>query len=416
MRQGIEFQEMTETRVSEPAFQAGRRGDSARGDCWMGWTPSKDGNFDLELSSKVEVLYGDAIREMLTNLAKDVGLEKGLLEVEDRGALPFIHKARLEALAQKTLGNPDLRVPPEESGASIAEPIRKRPRRSRLYLPGNEPKYMLNAALHRPDAVILDLEDSVAPTAKADALCLVRHALHALDWGDCERMVRVNQGELGLADIAALLDAPFHLVLLPKIEDAEEVQKFEEAAGDTPLLFMPILETARGVLKAVDIAEASTRNVALTLGLEDLTVDLGVVKTPEGAETLFARSFVVHAAKACGLQAIDSVYGNVGDEEGLRASVREAKALGFEGKGCVHPRQIRVVHEELAPSAEQIEKACAIVEAFEEAEAQGEAVVSLGSKMIDPPVVQRALNVVRGAESAGLLAADWREAKEESES
>ena len=377
MRQGIEFQEMTETRVSEPAFQAGRRGDSARGDCWMGWTPSKDGNFDLELSSKVEVLYGDAIREMLTNLAKDVGLEKGLLEVEDRGALPFIHKARLEALAQKTLGNPDLRVPPEESGASIAEPIRKRPRRSRLYLPGNEPKYMLNAALHRPDAVILDLEDSVAPTAKADALCLVRHALHALDWGDCERMVRVNQGELGLADIAALLDAPFHLVLLPKIEDAEEVQKFEEAAGATPLLFMPILEPARGVLKAVDIAEA---------------------------------------AKACGLQAIDSVYGNVGDEEGLRASGREAKALGFEGKGCVHPRQIRVVHEELAPSAEQIEKACAIVEAFEEAEAQGEAVVSLGSKMIDPPVVQRALNVVRRAESAGLLAADWREAKEESES
>ena len=381
----------------------------------MGWTPSKAGGLELELVSKVEVLYGDATRDMLAKLASGVGLQDGRLEVEDAGALPFVLKARLESLAQKALDDPGLRIPPEEGPGPLPDSARGRLRRSRLYLPGNEPKYMLNAALHRPDAVILDLEDSVAPAAKADALCLVRHALHAIDWGDCERMVRVNQGAAGLADLAALLDAPFHLALLPKIEEADEVRAFDEAAGASTLWFMPILETARGILKAMDVAEASPRTVALTLGLEDLTADLGVVKTPEGAETLFARSFVVHAAKACGLQAIDSVYGDVGDEEGLRASVREAKALGFEGKGCVHPRQIRMVHEELAPDPDAIEKACAIARAFEGAEARGESVVSLGSKMIDPPVVRRALGVVRAAETAGLLAADWREATEEPE-
>ncbi len=381
----------------------------------MGWTPSKAGGLELELVSKVEVLYGDATRDMLAKLASGVGLQDGRLEVEDAGALPFVLKARLESLAQKALDDPGLRIPPEEGPGPLPDSARGRLRRSRLYLPGNEPKYMLNAALHRPDAVILDLEDSVAPAAKADALCLVRHALHAIDWGDCERMVRVNQGAAGLADLAALLDAPFHLALLPKIEEADEVLAFDEAAGASTLWFMPILETARGILKAMDVAEASPRTVALTLGLEDLTADLGVVKTPEGAETLFARSFVVHAAKACGLQAIDSVYGDVGDEEGLRASVREAKALGFEGKGCVHPRQIRMVHEELAPDPDAIEKACAIARAFEGAEARGESVVSLGSKMIDPPVVRRALGVVRAAETAGLLAADWREATEEPE-
>jgi citrate lyase subunit beta/citryl-CoA lyase len=381
----------------------------------MGWTPSKAGGLELELVSKVEALYGDATRDMLAKLASGVGLQDGRLEVEDAGALPFVLKARLESLAQKALDDPGLRIPPEEGPGPLPDSARGRLRRSRLYLPGNEPKYMLNAALHRPDAVILDLEDSVAPAAKADALCLVRHALHAIDWGDCERMVRVNQGAAGLADLAALLDAPFHLALLPKIEEADEVLAFDEAAGASTLWFMPILETARGILKAMDVAEASPRTVALTLGLEDLTADLGVVKTPEGAETLFARSFVVHAAKACGLQAIDSVYGDVGDEEGLRASVREAKALGFEGKGCVHPRQIRMVHEELAPDPDAIEKACAIARAFEGAEARGESVVSLGSKMIDPPVVRRALGVVRAAETAGLLAADWREATEEPE-
>jgi len=220
--------------------------------------------------------------------------------------------------------------------------------------------------------------------------------LLSLDFADCERMIRVNQGEAGVADLLALDDAPFELILIPKVERVEDVLVIANAAPGK--LLMPIIESARGVLAADEIAGSHQQVVALTLGLEDLTADLGVVKTAAGAETLFARSMVVYAAKAHGLQAIDSVYGDVDDEVGLRASVREAKSLGFEGKGCVHPRQISVVHEEFAPTVDELERAHEIVDAFEEAEANGLGVVSLGSKMIDPPVVKRAMQLVRQAE------------------
>ncbi|KAA3604904.1 MAG: citrate lyase ACP [Planctomycetota bacterium] len=389
--------------------QAGRRGDKIRGDAWMAFTPTSSGGLEIELTSKLEALYGEATRHSLEQWLAQAGVENGRLQVEDKGAYPFVLKARLEAVLQKSLGKPEFQLAPEGKAEPMPPVQRLRPRRSRLYLPGNEAKYMINAALHQPDGVILDLEDSVAPAAKQDARCVVRQALHALSWGECERMVRINQGEMGLADAAYLRQAPFHLLLIPKVETAEELQALEKVVEGTDLLFMPILETALGILNAMEIAQASERNVALTLGLEDLTADLGVVKTVQGAETLWARSQVVHAAKACGLQAIDSVFGDVGDEQGLRESVREAKALGFEGKGCVHPRQIRIIHQEIAPQAKEIDKACRISLAFEEAQERGEGVVSLGSKMIDPPVVKRALQTVEAAISAGLLNQDWRE-------
>ncbi|RMH01550.1 MAG: citrate lyase ACP [Planctomycetota bacterium] len=383
------------------AAEAGRRGAEVRGDLWLGWEPG-GAEVRVELHSRLASLYGDATRRLLESLLAAADAPSGVLRVEDQGAYPFLIRARFESLVRKASGDPSFRVEPEPPlGPPPGPPRRDRPRRSRLYLPGNEAKYMLNAALHRPDGVILDLEDSVAPAAKEDARALVRHALHTLDWGGCERMVRINQGEAGLADLAALADAPFHLLLIPKVESAEEVRALDQAVGERELLFMPILETARGVMNAMEIAAASPRNVALTLGLEDLTADLGVAKTAEGEETRWACSRVILAAKAHGLQAIDSVYGDVADEAGLRASLRRAKAMGFEGKGCVHPRQIRVVHEELAPSAAEIERARRIVAAWEEARARGEGVVALGAKMIDPPVVKRALALVRRLEEAG---------------
>ncbi len=158
---------------------------------------------------------------------------------------------------------------------------------------------------------------------------------------------------------------------------------------------MPIIENGRGVLNALQIAEASPNNVALAIGLEDYTADLGVQRTDEGYESFFARSMLINAARAASIQAIDTVYSDVANEAGLRASVQEAKAIGFDGKGCIHPRQIRPIHEEFAPSVTEIEKAEKIVAAFKEADKKGLGVVSLGSKMIDPPVVKRALRTVK---------------------
>jgi citrate lyase subunit beta/citryl-CoA lyase len=165
---------------------------------------------------------------------------------------------------------------------------------------------------------------------------------------------------------------------------------------------MPILESALGIENAFAIASASEKIVAVTIGLEDYTSDLGVVKTSAGAETLYARQRVVHAARAAGVQAIDSVFGDVGNIEGLRTWGLNSRALGFEGMGCVHPAQIAVIHDAFAPTSGEIERARKIVTAFNEAQQKGLGVVSLGSKMIDPPVVQRALKLMARAQAMGL--------------
>ena len=141
--------------------------------------------------------------------------------------------------------------------------------------------------------------------------------------------------------------------------------------------------------------------VALSIGLEDYTADLGVAKTVEGRESLYARMRLVNVAKAVGIQAIDSVYGDVGDMDGLHNWAENSRALGFEGMGCIHPAQIPVIHQAFAPSQTEIDKALKIVAAFEEAQQRGMGVVSLGSKMIDPPVVERAQKLVERAKKMG---------------
>ncbi len=268
---------------------------------------------------------------------------------------------------------------------------------------------MLNAGLHRPDGVILDLEDSVHPDAKQAARFLVRNALRDAEFHGSERMVRINQLPLGLQDLDVVVPERPELVLIPKVERAAQVVEVADRIAavlgdeDAPVLLMPILESALGLEHAYEIATASPRVVALTIGLEDYTADLGVVKTRAGTESSWARQRLVNAARAAGVQAIDSVYGDVADDAGLLAWGRAARAMGFVGMGCVHPRQVRIIHEAFAPGAEEIERAVRIVEAFREAEARGLGVVSLGSKMIDPPMVLRARRLVERAREMGLL-------------
>jgi citrate lyase subunit beta/citryl-CoA lyase len=284
-------------------------------------------------------------------------------------------------------------------------------RRSRLYLPGSEPKYFINSALHVPDAVILDLEDSVHRDEKDAARILVRNALRAVDFGAGERMVRINQLPLGLEDLAAIVGQNPDLILMPKVEQPEQVAEVDRMIDEIkkregitrPVWIMPILESALGIENAFAIAAASGNVAALTIGLEDYTADLGVVKTPEGRESQYARSRVVNAAHAAGVQAIDSVYGDVGDMDGLRRWGEASRAMGFEGMGCIHPGQIRVIHEAFRPTAAEITKAQRIVAAFQDAQSKGLAVVSLGSKMIDPPVVHRAVKLVERAKAMGAI-------------
>ncbi len=402
--------------------EAGRAGGDIRSDCRVVFEPRSSGGIQIELTSRVEAYYGDKIRAQAKQLLAALKVSHAQLTIEDMGALPFVIAARIEAAVRRS--RPDEHPHDQRNMVGGAEFPRTpgtrkdRMRRSRLYLPGNEPKYFMNAGQHAPDAVILDLEDSVHPAEKDAARWLVRNALREVDFCGCERMVRINQLPLGLKDVREVAAAMPDVLLIPKVESAEQVKQVENAVRDArytggigemseadrtrKIWLMPILESALAIENAFAIAAASKYVVALTIGLEDYTADLGVVKTRGGGESLYARLRLVNAARAAGLQAIDSVYGDIADHEGLLRWGRRARMLGFEGMGCVHPAQIPVIHQAFAPSAEEIEKARRIVAAFEEAQIRGVNVVTLGSKMIDPPVVKRALKLVERAKMMGM--------------
>jgi citrate lyase subunit beta/citryl-CoA lyase len=173
---------------------------------------------------------------------------------------------------------------------------------------------------------------------------------------------------------------------------------------------MPIIESAAGVMQAFEIACSSKQVVALAIGLEDYTADIGAQRTTEGNESFFARSMIMNAARAAGIQPIDSVFSDVDDLESLAANVKKSKALGFGGMGCIHPRQVQVIRDNFMPDPGECDKARKIVLAFDDAEKAGSGVVSLNGKMIDPPVVKRALKTIERAVKYGLIPEDWRTA------
>jgi citrate lyase subunit beta / citryl-CoA lyase len=391
--------------------EAGRAGDDIRSDLHVSFEARGSGGIEIGLRSRVELYYGEVIRRQVHDVLRTLGVEHALIEIVDEGALPFVIAARIEAAVRRAGLAQGKSVLPEAATLAAPSP-RDRLRRSRLYLPGNEPKYFINAGLHGPDAVILDLEDSVHYAEKDAARLLVRNALRAVDFGTAERMVRINQLPLGLADLEEIVPQSPDLILVPKVETAAQISdvvgaidSITQRVGVTrPIWLMPILESALGIENAFAIATASERIAAITIGLEDYTADLGVAKTAGGSESLYARMRVVNAAHAARVQAIDSVYGDAADTEGLLHWGEASRAMGFEGMGCIHPVQIEIIHRAFAPSPNELEKALAIVAAFEEAQARGLAVVSLGSKMIDAPVVQRAVKLVALARKMGIIA------------
>jgi citrate lyase subunit beta / citryl-CoA lyase len=405
---------------ADPSAEAGHWGKDVRSDLHVAIEGRDGGGVEITLESRVAPYYGDSIRAQARQVLESLGVRHARVVIHDEGALPFVIAARIETAvkrarlaiagegARATQAEP--KALPEKVALPAASP-RDRLRRSRLYLPGTEPKYFINAGLHGPDAIILDLEDAVHHGEKDAARILVRNTLRAVDFGGCERMVRINQWPMGRDDLAEIVPEAPDLVLIPKVEDADQVQEADVMIGELkvrhsierPIWLMPILESALGIEHAFEIATASANVAVLTIGLEDYTADLGVAKTAEGRESLYARMRLVNAAKAAGIQANDSVFSDVADMEALRHWGENSRALGFEGMGCIHPSQISVIHEAFTPSQVEIEKALKIVAAFEEAQQRGLGVVSLGSKMIDSPVVERARKLVERAKQMGRV-------------
>ncbi len=393
---------------------AGNKGDKVRSDCFVSLELKETGGIVINLQSKVKVVYGDSIIKLLNSILEFFDIDNCELSIEDKGALPFVIMARTEAAVKQLINTGKEYLPdflPVNSYASKKDQFRF----SRLYLPGNSPSMMLNAGVHKPNGLIFDLEDSVAFSKKQEARFLVRNALRALNLYGAERMVRINQAKMGIEDLEYLIPHNVNLLLVPKCEDADyikqldtEVEKIKRKHNiKQPTWYMPIIESALGVEKAFEIATASDNVVSLAIGLEDFTADLGTKRTKEASESLYARTRIVNACKAAGVQAIDSVFSDVADMDGLRENVRVSKSLGFEGMGCIHPRQIQVIHDSFAPEKDEIDKAAKIVKAFIIAEQKGLGVVSLGSKMIDPPVVKRAQTTINLAIQLGMLEENW---------
>jgi len=293
-------------------------------------------------------------------------------------------------------------------------------RRSLLYVPGNMPSMLQNIPIFRCDGVMIDLEDAVPLSEKDAARSLVRNFLTSYPERNKEVLVRINALDTrwGQEDLRAVLPALPDGIRLPKADSPEIVEtldtlltEFEEELN-LPIgrfSILPSIESAQGVINCIRIARSSARLIGLAFGAEDYTASLEIERTKGGEELFAARTRVVWACKAAGIQAIDTIFADAGDMEGLRAETTLIKTLGFSGKSLVNPRQIEVIHEVFAPKPEEIDYALQVVEAIQRARQMGTGVISLGGKMVDAPVVKRAVRVLKTARAHGLIEAELDE-------
>jgi len=277
-------------------------------------------------------------------------------------------------------------------------------RRAMMFMPGNNPAMLQNAGIYGADTVIFDVEDAVAISEKDAARQLVHNAIKFLKY-PCEVAVRINhiQTPFGLDDLKVILPAKPDLIRLPKAETAQDIRTVDEIITEAEIKnnfpvgsigMMAAIETAKGLMHAYEIATASSRMVALAIGGEDFVADLKTSRSKQGWELFVARSQLLLAARAAGIQAIDSVFANATDDEGFLAETRLIKELGFDGKSVINPGQVRMVLEVFAPTEKEIKNAERVLEAYQEALARKSGVIALDGKMIDTPIVTRAERVL----------------------
>lgn len=291
-----------------------------------------------------------------------------------------------------------------------------RMRRCCLFMPGDSRRKIEKGISLGADSIIMDLEDAIAPSRKAEARASVAAALREVDFGSAEKLVRINQvvtGWIYADDIAATIDAQPDGYVLPKVESAWQVQHISELCalaedrhGWPPesIRLLAIIETAAGVVNLREIATAAARLDALIFGAEDLAGDMGAVRTPEGWEVFYARSAVVLHARAAGVQAIDTVYIDLtASDDMLAQETRRAQEMGYTGKLAIHPRQVAPIQQVFTPTPEAIEAAQRLIDAFNAQQAAGTGVFEYEGRMIDMPMIRAAMSVVQRARACGLL-------------
>ncbi len=287
-------------------------------------------------------------------------------------------------------------------------------RRSMLFMPGNTPNMLINAAYLGADSLIFDLEDAVSPAEKDAARILIRNTVRYLDFKNQEIIVRINSIDTSFwkEDIDAILPEKPDLLLLPKANRPEDVllvdeymtrleKKLNLPIGGIGL--MPLIETAIGLENSFLIACASKRVKAMLLGAEDLTADLQCVRTKQGREIEYARGRIVVAARAAGIDVYDTPFTDVNDDEGIITDTKLAKSLGFTGKASISPRHIDVINGVFSPTQAEVDYAYEVMDAIAVAKQQGKGAIALRGKMIDAPIVARAERTISTAKTLGIL-------------
>ncbi len=368
-----------------------------KGDCRVTVTP--DSTLKIEIKTKASEMLAEGIEAVVQGVIDNLpGLSPCHILVEEFGSLDYVIGARTETALRRAFPALGSTTP---STTPHRELPRDRLRRTRLYCPGNNPRLLVGCELHGADVVLLDLEDSVPPVAKGEARILVKHMLGMVDFP--EVWVRINPlNTYGLEDIPEVLRGRPDGICLPKAEGKGGIQQLSELLAKTEkelgipegtTKIIPIVETARGVLRADEIAGADERVIQMAFGAEDYTRDVGASRTWDAL--LYARSAIVAACKANRIQASDTVFSDLEDEEGLVTETRQAKSLGFDGKGVINPRQVAPIHKVFDPTPAEIEYARKVVEVAEEAQRKGLGAIAMGGKMIDQPVLERARRILK---------------------
>lgn len=289
-----------------------------------------------------------------------------------------------------------------------------RTRRALLFMPGDDRHKIEKGAGLDVDSVIMDLEDGVAINNKKIARMITSQALLELDFGNTEKLVRLNAFDSGFLedDFSAIITSRPDGIVIPKLETVEQVQKInyllenaeqEQGLAQGTIEVIGIIESALGVVNLKEIASAAGHLTALAFGAEDLVGSMGAIRTPDGWEGFYARSAVVTHAKAYGLQAIDTPYINLkSDKTLLQADAEQAVYMGYTGKFAIHPKQVTTIQETFTPSASQIDYAKRLIDEHDAHQSDGKGVFVFEGKMIDMPMVRAAESVLHRARAAGI--------------
>ncbi len=293
-------------------------------------------------------------------------------------------------------------------------PNKKRLRRTMMFLNAQKPGLIKDPYIYKPDSIMLDLEDAVAEKEKDAARFSLFHALKEINYRGIECIVRINglDSDLWEEDIRCAVAGGADGIRIPKTETAEDVKKVEKAVEDAEkefgiepgkVLIMAALESAKGVLNALDICKASDRLFGIALSGGDYTKDLQTHITGTGVELMGARQHMIIAARAAGVQCFDTVYTDLDDMEGFVKDVETIHLMGFDGKSIINPRQIAPVHKIYTPSQKEIIFAQKVVKEIDEKKALGIGVFTVDGKMIDIAFYDGAKRTIELAKASGVL-------------